>query len=439
MEKVGIVVCNYNKKDYVMDCVESLLVQTISDRDIYVVDNASEDDSVVALRGKYGDRITIFENEENEGFSKAMNKGIEHCMAGNYEFILLVDNDTRFAPDAVEIMKRYLEEHEDVGMCGACILQMENPEYIQEIGGMIDYKRHELSPNYRNHKLTDEMPEEVSCDYLASCALLVKREVIEKIGIMRRDYFVYWDDIEWSRRCTDAGYSLTALRDAHVWHNWGANVVTKFNAFTEYYGRRNKLHFFAEYMEEKDMELFIENALRNMFNVIYGHYRKGAYKEMQLTLRALDDVIHNVWGKAEESKVRVDEIAELPLEKLLKSATEVVIAPNEAMGEDGGVTVIERVVLFCNPGIKLLPYHEENLQKGDVLQIKPCPHVIRVKEDILPVVYVDRFLNCILTKEDFDYFQNYENVYKLFYRLYESFLREGVEKIRKGEHVCGED
>ena len=68
MKKVGIVVCNYNKRNYVMDCVESLLAQTFHDRDIYVVDNASEDDSVVALKGKYGDRITVFQNAENEGF-----------------------------------------------------------------------------------------------------------------------------------------------------------------------------------------------------------------------------------------------------------------------------------------------------------------------------------------------------------------------------------
>lgn len=432
-KKIGIVVCNYNKRKYVMDCVESLVTQTFSDRDIYVVDNASEDDSVAALKGKYGERITVFQNEENEGGAGGFDCGLEYCMAAGYKSVLLVDNDTRFAPDALEIINRYMEEHEDVGMCGTCVLQMENPEYIQEIGGMVDYNRHELSPNYRNHKLTDEIPKVVRCDYLASCALLVKREVIEKIGVMRRDYFVYWDDIELSRRCTDAGYSLIALRDAHVWHNWGANTVTKFNAFTEYYGRRNKLYFFAEYIEEKDVEHFIENTLRNMFNVIYGHYRKGAYKEMQLTLRALDDVIHNVWGKAEESKIKIDEIAELPLEKLLKSQKEVLIVPNEAMGEDGGVKSIERIVRFCNPDITLLPFNEENRQKSSVLRIKPCPHVIRTKENILPLVWTDRFLNCILSDQDFVYFQNYENSYGLFYSLYAPFLREGVEKIRSGD------
>lgn len=434
MKKIGIVVCNYNKRNYVMDCVESLLSQTFSDRDIYVVDNASEDDSVAALKGKYGDRITVFQNAENEGFSRAMNRGMEHCMAAGYKSVLLVDNDTRFAPDALEIMDRYLKEHEEVGMCGACVLQMENPEYLQMLGGTVDYQCCEVRYNYNNVKVSDELPAEVDCNALATCAVLVKREVIEKIGVMRDDYFVYWDDIEWSRRCTDAGYSLTALRDARVWHNWGANTVTKFSAFTEYYGRRNKLRFFATYMEEQKIDLLIENALRNMFNVIYGHYRKGAYKEMQLTLRALDDVIHNVWGKAESAKLQIDETAQLPLERLLREQEEAVIIPNKEMGEDGGIMAVERVLRFCNPDIKLFTeeeYKDKNLQNSGILKIMPCPHVIKVRENILPVVYVDRFLNCIITEEDFTYFQNYENSYGLFYRLYEPFFREGVEKIRK--------
>ena len=155
---------------------------------------------------------------------------------------------------------------------------------------------------------------------------------------------------------------------------------------------------------------------------------------MQLTLRALDDVIHNVWGKAESAKLQIDETAQLPLEGLLREQEEAVIIPNKEMGEDGGIMAVERVLRFCNPDIKLFTeeeYKDKNLQNSGILKIMPCPHVIKVRENILPVVYVDRFLNCIITEEDFTYFQNYENSYGLFYRLYEPFFREGVEKIRK--------
>ncbi len=62
---------------------------------------------------------------------------------------------------------------------------------VSVVDEVIDYKCHELSPNYRNHKLTNEIPEEIDCAYLASCALLIKREVVEQIGVMRRD-FIYF-------------------------------------------------------------------------------------------------------------------------------------------------------------------------------------------------------------------------------------------------------
>ncbi len=435
INKIGIVVCNYNKSEYVKNCVASLLEQTYADRDIYVVDNASTDDSVQVLKECYGDRITIMQNQENLGGAGGFGCGTEYCMEQGYPYIMLVDNDTRFDANAIEIMYRYLENHEDVGMCGAGILQMKNPVHIQEIGSMIDWQSYGLKPNYSGEKLSDQIPETVDCDVLPACALLVRSEVIKKIGVMRKDYFVYWDDIEWCRRCLDAGWRLVALRDAHVWHNWSARVLTKSNAFTEYYGRRNKLRFFATYVEDGEIASFIENALRNMFNILYGHYKKGALEEMKASLYALDDFIHGVWGKVPMSKISVEHPAELPLEKILRSREEVYLLPNEQMGNDEGIADIEAVIRFCNPDIRIIVQETGVVPPENAMCIKPCNHVTRVRENILPVVQVDRFLNCIAEKEDYDYFQNYENAYGLFRSLYEPLMWEGIRKIRNGSKI----
>lgn len=433
--KIGVIICNYNKRSFLKKCVESILSQTYQNMDVCVVDNASSDDSVQMLRESFGNQVTVLCNEENVGGAGGFDCGLEYYMKKNCSYVLLVDNDTRYDKHALEIMYNYMEMNADVGMCGASILQMGNPDFIQEIGGMIDYNQYEIVPNYRNNRITSEIPKEIDCDFLAACSLLIRREVIEKVGVMRRDYFVYWDDIEWSRRCKDMGYRLVALRDAHVWHNWSADVITKFNAFTEYYGRRNKLRFFATYIEEKDIDLFIDNALRNMFNIIYGHYRKGAFQEMKASIYALDDMIHGVWGKAPAIKTSVENVAEIPLEKLLKTKKEVWLFPNAQMGNDGGISAIERVVRFCNPRIKIV-VQDSNMQSpealsDDALYMKPCPHVMRVTKNILPIVQVDRFLNCIATEEDYEFFQNYENAYGLFYRLYEPLMKEGVKRIRE--------
>lgn len=434
--RIGVVICNYNKSEYVKNCVASILAQDFKEKDIYVVDNASTDDSVKVLTECYGDEITILCNEENLGGAGGFDRGMEHCMGLGYSHILLVDNDTLFSADALGRMYQYLSEHDDVGMCGATVLQMDNRDYLQEMGGMIDFERYEIVPNYRGYSIHDaSIPETADCDFLAACAVLVKREVIEKIGIMRRDYFVYWDDIEWCRRCKDAGYRLVALRDARIWHKWSANTITKY-AFTEYYGRRNRLRYFATYINDADIDAYIDNSLRGMFNLFYGHYRKGAFDEMKMSLYALDDLIHCVWGKAPAYKTTVSQVATLPIERLLQAEKEVYLIPNPQMGDDGGGTAIERVIRFCNPKIEIHFVAEDEapeLQIKGALCVKPCPHVVRVKDDILPIVYMDRFLNCIITREDFEYFQNYENAYGLFYRLYEPLLREGVKRIREND------
>jgi len=152
MKQIGVVICNYNKREYVLNCVDSIQKQSFSDLDIYVVDNASMDDSVEVLESTFKEQITILQNEENLGGAGGFGRGIAHCLELGYPYILLVDNDTRFDSEAVGILYNYLSTHSEVGMCGAGILQMPNPEYIQEIGGRIDYDTYAIKPNFRGKK-----------------------------------------------------------------------------------------------------------------------------------------------------------------------------------------------------------------------------------------------------------------------------------------------
>ena len=84
MNKVGVFICNYNKADFVVKCVESVKGQTFRDLDILVVDNASTDDSVQKLRQRYGEEVTIIQNEENLGGSGGFGRGIRTALDMGY-------------------------------------------------------------------------------------------------------------------------------------------------------------------------------------------------------------------------------------------------------------------------------------------------------------------------------------------------------------------
>ena len=85
--------CNYNKREYVVRCVESLLKQSYQDRDIYVVDNASTDGSAEALKERFSKQISVIQNEENVGGSGGFDAAIQDALKKDYQYLVLCDND----------------------------------------------------------------------------------------------------------------------------------------------------------------------------------------------------------------------------------------------------------------------------------------------------------------------------------------------------------
>ncbi len=120
---IAVVVCNYNKKEYVLRCVSSILSQTvIDDIDVFVVDNASTDGSSDALREEFGERIFVIDNPVNNGGSGGFNAGMRHALSRPYRYIVLADNDIRMDEAAIERLHSYMEMHGDVGIAGAAML-----------------------------------------------------------------------------------------------------------------------------------------------------------------------------------------------------------------------------------------------------------------------------------------------------------------------------
>ncbi len=101
MRKIGVVICNYNKRDYVLNCIASMLKQSV-EADIYVVDNASADGSAEAVRQKYGQQVTLIENKDNLGGSGGFNTGLRRVLQEDYTYIMLMDNDVVADVDAVK-------------------------------------------------------------------------------------------------------------------------------------------------------------------------------------------------------------------------------------------------------------------------------------------------------------------------------------------------
>lgn len=299
MEKVGIVICNYNKKEYVKKCIESVLDSTYKDYKIYVVDNASTDGSKAAIEETYGDKVTLLVNSENLGGSGGFDRGIRYAMEKGHELIWCLDNDVLVDENALFALVDYAAQHPDTGMFASKVYNMNDPDTIQQYGVMVDMDNFGTVIKHEGEIECGQGPEYEFSNSCATCSLMVRREVIDKIGVMPEDNFIYWDDIEWGYKCHINGYKVVSLQSSQILHMQGANKEAE-NTFPTYYAWRNWIHFFNRYLPEEKLDNWAETILHSVFVEVYSGLYRGEFARSRAVMAAMDDALHGVRGKAAE-------------------------------------------------------------------------------------------------------------------------------------------
>ena len=216
LRHVGIVILNWNQPGDTIACLESLQRLDYPSYEVVVVDNGSEDSSPELIRRRFP-RITVIENGSNLGFAAGNNVGISHLMRGNAAYVLLLNNDTEVAPDFLSVLVEEGENRPEVGVLGPKIYYYDPSNVIWSAGGRVDrYGR-------ARHLLVDEVDDGapqpvVDVDYVTGCAILVKRQVIERVGVLNERFFIYFEETEWCARARRAGFRVLYVPRSHVWH-----------------------------------------------------------------------------------------------------------------------------------------------------------------------------------------------------------------------------
>lgn len=401
MKTTGIVICNYNKCDYVLGCIQSVLESKTDDYDLYVVDNASTDDSAEKIQELYGDRLNLIVNEENLGGSGGFNTGIRKVVSAGYKYVWCLDNDVLVDEEALPYLVKFLDEHEETGMVGSKVYHMENPDYVQQFGITIDFNELCVEAKYLNEFEDGTMPEVVYSDAVAACSVLVRTSLIKEIDPMPEANFLYWDDTEWGYRCNRAGYKVASYGKSKVLHAMGAKKESV-NTFPVYYAWRNWINFFIKYTPEEDMERVAETFIQSVFEIVYGGYYRGEYNKAKTVMYAYDDALHGVYGKAPVDKIFDIDYNHSKLQKLVEGK-EVIYIENtghEALGE----RVAEKILNF-NPDVKIIYEPVDGVEPQ--LFIKLCNYIfaLRVTED--KVVYIDEDENILSDSQDEIKVRNY--------------------------------
>jgi GT2 family glycosyltransferase len=207
------VTVNYNHPQDTIDCLASLIQQKDVLLRNVVIDNGSEDDSVLRIQKTYPE-ITLLQTGKNLGFSRGYNIGIRFALAHNPDYVLMVNNDTILHPDMLSQLVEY--DDQSVGCLSPAIFFADQPERIWSQGGKISPITYEITDNHgRNIELPDHP---VDRDFLSGCCLLIRRQALETVGLLDEDFFLYYEDQDFSLRVRQHGYRLVLVPQARLWH-----------------------------------------------------------------------------------------------------------------------------------------------------------------------------------------------------------------------------
>lgn len=303
--RVSIIILNWNGWEDTIECLESVYQIEYPDYDIVVVDNSSKDISIEKIKEyaagnlriesdffkynpnnkplhlieysqeelRFSDKIRkdlslkrnsnnspsekeliLIKNNENYGFAEGNNIAIKFAMEVlKPNYILLLNNDTVVDPSFLTKLINIAESDSKIGFLGPTIFDYRPPRKVQSAGLKILWNKGDAI-DIALEEDTALSPKEV--DAVTGCAMLAKTELLNKIGLLNKGYFAYFEDVEWCVRAQKALYKIVYVPEGKVWHKGGA-TSNKVTGFALYQHTRNRFWFMKQQASYRQCGIFL--------------------------------------------------------------------------------------------------------------------------------------------------------------------------------------
>jgi len=245
---LSVIIVNWNTKDLLCQCLDSLTQRVEGiEMEILVVDNGSTDGSVTAVRGNFPG-VRLIENPGNMGFAKANNHALS-ISKGRY--LLLLNPDTQVKDEAIERMLSFMNAHAKAGLVGAQLLNADGTKQ-NSIANFPSLATELLNKNLLRWLFPEKFPGKerdypgpIEVDSVIGACMLVRREVLEQVGLLDEVYFLFLEETDWCYRMKKAGWKIYHIPQAEILHFQGKSAeAEKGKARIEYY--RSRYHYFRK-------------------------------------------------------------------------------------------------------------------------------------------------------------------------------------------------
>lgn len=275
MKKVGIILVNYKDyaKRFLADCRDSLRKQNYEDFQVYIVDNASGAESKKYLEENFSE-AKIIANENNDGFAKGNNDGMKVALAEGCDYIFLLNMDTVIEPNALFKMVEIAETDKKIGAVQARLMLFDKKNTINSIGNVTHFLGFGYSLGYNEEWGGQELPvKEIA--YPSGAAVLFKKEVLNEVGLLDEEYWMYNEDQELGWRLWLAGWKCVLAPEAVVYHKYEfSRSISKY-----YWMDRNRLLAIFECYEPLTLILIMPALFVMELGLTLFSFQNGSFNE----------------------------------------------------------------------------------------------------------------------------------------------------------------
>jgi len=310
MNKVYIIVLNYNRWQDTIECLESVLRNDYTNYQVIVIDNDSSNNSMKyikdwaegkldiwinpkhplkdlsfppikkpipyvyytreeaekggnpklenTLKYKLPDNITtkepliLIQSEKNKGYAAGNNIGIKYALKKNdFEYIWILNNDTVIRKDSLSKLISCMENKgKEYGMFGTVLLYYDKPNLVQALGGKFSKLFSTGKHLYANRHLNEVLSKNIKFDYIIGASLVLRKEFLLKVGMLSEDYFIYYEEIDLAFRAKKKNYKMFICKNSIVFHKESVTIKEKekkINSFSDYYRIRNRIKISKKY------------------------------------------------------------------------------------------------------------------------------------------------------------------------------------------------
>lgn len=232
---VAIIIVNYKTATLVKNLLDSLLLETAANLKVYVVDNASPDDSLAVLADKvnqlpFREFCQLVPASKNGGFSAGNNVILQHFVgeaSQNADFVWLLNPDTEVSPGALDAMLECMASQPNTGICGSQLSAVDGQQHVSAFRfhslmteALSAIRWGWLSALFQGSTVVQPVSgnQPIQTDWVSGASMLIRTKLLKEVGLFDENYFLYFEETDFCLAAYRAGWSCTLVPQSHVMH-----------------------------------------------------------------------------------------------------------------------------------------------------------------------------------------------------------------------------